>query len=62
MNRIRAYVMEAYKELTTKVSWPSLQELQKSAVVVLAASILIALALLVMDLAANKTLGFYYGA
>lgn len=62
MNSIRAYIMESYKELTTKVTWPSLQDLQKSAVVVLAASIIIALALLVMDLLSSKALGFYYGA
>lgn len=62
MNSIRTYIMESYKELTTKVTWPSLQDLQKSAVVVLAASIIIALALLVMDLVSSKALGFYYGA
>lgn len=62
MNRIRAYVMESYKELATKVTWPTLQDLQKSAVVVLAASLIIALILLLMDLVSNKALGFYYGA
>ena len=54
--------MESYKELATKVTWPTLQDLQKSAVVVLAASLIIALILLLMDLVSNKALGFYYGA
>ncbi len=53
--------MESYKELVGKVTWPSLQELQKSALVVLVASMIIALLLLFMDLISNKALGFYYG-
>lgn len=61
MDKIRGYVLESYKELVGKVTWPSLQELQKSALVVLVASMIIALLLLFMDLISNKALGFYYG-
>jgi preprotein translocase subunit SecE len=62
MNRIKVYVIEAYRELTTKVSWPTLADLQRSAIVVLAASMIIALILMVMDLVSSRLLGFYYGA
>jgi len=60
MDKVKNYIQESYVELTEKVTWPSLQELQKSAVIVLIASMLIALILLVMDLAANRTLEMFY--
>jgi preprotein translocase subunit SecE len=60
MNKIKEYIIESYKELSQKVTWPTWQELQKSAVVVLVASVLIAVVLLVMDLASNKILDAYY--
>jgi preprotein translocase subunit SecE len=60
MNKIKEYIIESYKELSQKVTWPTWQELQKSAVVVLVASVLIAVILLVMDLASNKILDAYY--
>jgi preprotein translocase subunit SecE len=62
MNAIKNYIIESYNELTKKVSWPSFPDLQKSAIVVLVASLIIALILLVMDMASNKVLDFYYGS
>lgn len=62
MNKIKAYIKEAYNELVHKVTWPSLSELQTSAVVVLIASLIISLILLVMDMSSNKLLGIYYGS
>lgn len=49
MNRISAYIQEAYTELVHKVTWPTWGELQNSAVVVLVATIIIALVVLAMD-------------
>jgi len=46
---LRTYVNESYKELTTKVTWPEWKDLQASAIVVLIASIIIALIVFVMD-------------
>jgi preprotein translocase subunit SecE len=44
------YIKESYSELVHKVSWPSRAELFNSAIVVLIASIIIALIVWVMDL------------
>ena len=62
MDKVRTYIKESYLELSEKVTWPTLAELQKSAVVVLVASLIIALVLLVMDLAANNVLDIYYNS
>ncbi len=43
------YCKESYDELVHKVSWPSYSELTKSAVIVLEASILIAIIVFAMD-------------
>jgi len=53
MDKLRLYVIEAYDELMHKVSWPTWPELQQSAVVVLIASVILALIILGMDLASK---------
>ena len=47
--RIANYCKESYDELVHKVSWPTRSELSSSAVVVLYASLLIALVVFLMD-------------
>jgi preprotein translocase subunit SecE len=47
--KIKAYIAESYKELTQKVTWPTWQELQSSAIVVMIASLIIALLIYLMD-------------
>ena len=61
MDKLRLYVVEAYDELMHKVSWPTWPELQQSAVVVLIASVLLAVVILGMDLASKYGIqsGFY---
>ena len=49
MKKIVAYIKESYDELVHKVSWPTYSELANSAVVVLYASLLIALVVWGMD-------------
>lgn len=49
MNRVREYFQETYNELVNKVSWPTWMELQNSAIVVMVASLIIALLIYVMD-------------
>ncbi|MDL2247426.1 preprotein translocase subunit SecE [Bacteroides sp. OttesenSCG-928-J23] len=49
MKKIVNYIKESYNELVHKVSWPSYSELANSAVVVLYASLLIALVVFAMD-------------
>ncbi len=60
MNKFTLYLREAYNELVYKVTWPSWQELQSSAVVVLVASLIIALVVLAMDQASNNLLKLIY--
>lgn len=43
------YVKESYKELVSKVTWPSWSSLQNSAIIVMIASIIMALVVLAMD-------------
>ncbi len=53
-------IKESYTELVHKVSWPSRSELVNSAVVVLIASIIIALLVWVMDLGFESIMTFVY--
>jgi preprotein translocase subunit SecE len=61
MNKLIAYCKESYFELVNKVTWPTWKELQSSAVVVMIASLLIALVIWLMDIASDLVLnkGFY---
>ncbi len=47
--RVLDYCKDSYEELVNKVTWPSRSELAGSAVVVLYASLLIALVVFAMD-------------
>ena len=60
MSRIKTYIEETTSELLTKVSWPTWSELQGSAVVVMIASVIIALIVFVMDTLFGKVMEFIY--
>ena len=47
--KIKNYCKESYEELVHKTTWPSRSELMNSAVVVIIASLCIALVIFVMD-------------
>ena len=49
MNGIVAYMKNAYQELMYKVTWPSWSDLQSSAILVLTASVIIAIFIWIMD-------------
>ena len=51
---------EYLDELLYKVQWPSLDELQSSTVTVLITSLLIALAIFIMDLAFQNGMSIFY--
>jgi preprotein translocase, SecE subunit, bacterial len=51
---------ESYNELVNKVSWPTKSELSNSAVVVMFASLLIALVIMIMDLGFENIMRFIY--
>ena len=54
------YCKESYEELVNKVSWPTRSELASHAVVVLYASLLIALVVFVMDSAFESLVRLVY--
>ena len=60
MKRIIAYLKESYNELVHKVTWPTLKELQNSALVVMIASLIFALIVFAMDTTFQKILEGVY--
>ncbi len=60
MGRFRTYIDETSNELLHKVSWPTWSELQSSAIVVMIASIIIALIVFAMDFTFNKGMEAIY--
>ena len=49
MSRVSNYIKSSYDELVNKVSWPSMQELQSSAIVVAVAALIFAIIVFLMD-------------
>lgn len=58
--KVGKYLREVYDEMVHKVSWPTWKELQSSALIVMIASLLIAVVVLVMDLMFERTLEWVY--
>jgi preprotein translocase subunit SecE len=54
-------VKESYNELVHKVSWPTKKELAQSSVIVLIASIILALIVWLMDWCFESIMTFVYG-
>lgn len=61
MAKIGTYIKESTDELLNKVSWPTWQELQSSAVIVLVASVIFALIIYLMDTSFSNLMKFIYG-
>lgn len=62
MSKIKTYFEETYNELVTKVSWPTWQELQSSAIVVMIASLIIALIIFIMDKSFSEVMKIFYNS
>lgn len=60
MAKVSEFIKESYEEMTQKVTWPTWAELWNSSILVLVASIIIALIIGVMDQAANYVLHQFY--
>ncbi|MCB0552130.1 MAG: preprotein translocase subunit SecE [Phaeodactylibacter sp.] len=60
MERLKLYIIESYNELVNKVTWPTLSNLQGSTVVVLVASIILALVIFLMDVISKGILDQVY--
>ncbi|MBE8720198.1 preprotein translocase subunit SecE [Sphingobacterium pedocola] len=61
MAKVLDFFKDSYVEITEKVTWPTWSQLQNHAVVVLVASVLIALIIFAMDKASSNVLEVLYG-
>jgi len=55
------YIKESYNELVHKVSWPTAKELTNSSIIVLVASLILALIIWVIDLGFEEIMKLIYG-
>ncbi len=60
MNKIKLYVEEAWNEMLHKVSWPTWSELQSSAIIVMVASLIIAILVYIMDTSFGSLMKLIY--
>ena len=60
MRKFINYLKESYAEMTKKVSWPTWDKLQSSAIVVMVASVIIALMIFAMDFVIEAAMKFIY--
>ena len=60
MNKFSVFVIESYKELTEKVTWPKWEQLQQSTMIVLGATLFITAIVALMDFIANGSMKFIY--
>ncbi len=58
--RIQNYFKEVYTELVVKTSWPTWAELQSSAIIVMVASLIIAIIIFGMDYSFENILKLVY--
>ncbi|MBO8472721.1 MAG: preprotein translocase subunit SecE [Bacteroidetes bacterium] len=60
MSKFTNFFKESYRELTQKVTWPTWQKLQSSAIVVMVASVIFAVVIFLMDFAFQNILTAIY--
>ncbi|MCX6321636.1 MAG: preprotein translocase subunit SecE [Bacteroidia bacterium] len=57
---IKGYFQESFTELVHKVTWPTWSELQNSAVLVMVATLIIAILVAAMDFIFSRAMEFVY--
>ena len=60
MSKFINYLKESYAELTKKVSWPTWDKLQNSAIVVMVASAILAVVIFAIDFVIEAAMKFIY--
>jgi len=58
--KLKLYLQDAYNELVNKVTWPTWPELQSSALVVMVASLIIAIVIYLMDTSFSSIMKLVY--
>lgn len=61
MSKVISYIKESRNELLHKVTWPTTRELLNSSIVVLVASVIIALIVFAMDSVFENLIKLFYG-
>ena len=62
MAKVLDFIKDSYTEVTEKVTWPTWAQLQSHAIIVLVASIIIALIIFVMDKASSNIMELLYNS
>jgi len=60
MAKVLDFIKDSYTEVTEKVTWPTWAQLQSHAVIVLVASVIIALVVFIMDKASSNVMELLY--
>ena len=60
MRKLVAYLKDVYDEMVHKVSWPTWDELQVQALVVMVATVIIAVVIWLMDFTFSALMKFIY--
>ena len=60
MSKFINYLKESYTELTKKVTWPTWEKLQSSALLVLVATLILAVVVFAIDFVFQKGMEFVY--
>ncbi len=60
MEKLKLYIRESYDELMHKVTWPTWVQLQSNTLAVIVASAILALIIMLMDMAFNLIMEFLY--
>ena len=60
MSKFINYLKESYAEMTKKVTWPTWDKLQNSAILVMVASVIFALVIFAMDKVVEVAMKFIY--
>ena len=62
MDKVLDFVKASYEEMMEKVTWPKYSSLQRSAFLVLVASLIFALVIGVIDLGFQNAMDWFYNA
>ncbi|MBQ0024821.1 MAG: preprotein translocase subunit SecE [Bacteroidales bacterium] len=60
MSKIGTYVKESFKELTTKVTWPTWDKLSSSAILVMIVTLILAVIIWIIDLIVRTGMTWIY--
>ncbi|MHB9146934.1 MAG: preprotein translocase subunit SecE [Candidatus Amoebophilus sp.] len=60
MKKIKTFIVDSFREVRYKVTWPTYKSLQDSALLVLLASVIFAIVIGLVDLAFRNAMSWFY--